>query len=359
MIASYVETNKGGKEPTTIERWGQDRSRLVEFFGADRNVRRIVQNDCIAYKTWLYDEKGYADSTVGKAIRNAKMFFSYWVRTGLLSRNPFEGIKSSNAIDESRTIYIPKEEVITAMEYCPDAEWRAIFGLARFAGLRPGEILVLKLNDIKWDHDRIIVKSPKTKRHEGGGQRKIPLFPELRPILQDVFDYAGEGAEYVLDRLRNRSESVMKGKPPNLGKILKDILDKAGIECWSKPFVSMRSSCETDLAGQYPIQVVTAWIGNSPAVAQRHYLKVLPEHFERAICSEREGLGEVDSNLRANFQTGKGQKRDQQEEKEVICRKREKIRINKTRHFAQGVTPNTIRKKTKLPDKDSNLGPSG
>lgn len=32
----------------------------------------------------------------------------------------------------------------------------------------------------------------------------------------------------------------------------------------------------------YPIQCVTAWIGNSPKIAQRHYLMVTEEHFRRA-----------------------------------------------------------------------------
>ncbi|MGL6225132.1 MAG: tyrosine-type recombinase/integrase [Thermoguttaceae bacterium] len=286
LTAEFIEKHRGGKEPGTLDMWGQDRNRLLGFFGEAKPVPSITRADCEVYKTWLYDEKGYADSTVGRAIRNAKMFFGYWVRTGLLSWNPFEGVKSSNEIDESRNHYIPVETVNLAMEYCPDAEWRAIFGLARFAGLRPGEILVLKLNDIKWDRNRIIVPSPKTKRYKGGGQREIPLFPSLRTILYDVCEQAEVGAVYVLDRLRRRSVGLKNGHKPNLGKIVNDIFERAGIPRWTKPFVSMRGSCETDLAEKYPIQTVTAWIGNSPAVAQKHYLRVLPEHFERALREE-------------------------------------------------------------------------
>jgi hypothetical protein len=39
------------------------------------------------------------------------------------------------------------------------------------------------------------------------------------------------------------------------------------------------------LAEIFPIQVVTAWIGNSPKVAQKHYLRVLPSHYEQATKS--------------------------------------------------------------------------
>jgi len=278
LLDQYIATYSGGKEPGTLVKWESDKKRIVQFFGTDKDIKTITRSDCSSYKTWLYQECHLADSTVGRAIRGARMFFTAWVRDGILSRNPFDGVKGSNAIDESRNHYIPAETVKLAMEYCPDAEWRVIFALARFGGLRPGEIFVLKLDAIKWERDIIIVTSPKTKLHVGGGQREIPIFPELRPYLLDVAESAREGAVYVLDRLRERTTG--KAKTPNLGKIVTDILERAGIPKWTKPFVSMRGSCETDLAEILPIQTVTAWIGNSPKVAQKHYLRVLPEHYE-------------------------------------------------------------------------------
>ena len=282
-LEKYIKNHSGGKEPETIVRWKIDRDRIIGFFGKDKNIKDIKRSDCESYKSWLYNERHFADSTVGKAIRNARMFFTAWVRDGVLLRNPFDGVKGSNAIDESRNHYIKAETVKLATEYCPDAEWRAIFALARFGGLRPGEIYILKLDAIKWDRDKIIVTSPKTKRHVGGGQREIPIFPELRPYLLDVAESARDGAVYVLDRLRERA--TCKAKTPNLGKIVNDILEKAGIPKWTKPFVSMRGSAETDLAEVFPIKVVTTWIGNSPRVAQKHYLRVLPSHFDEAVKS--------------------------------------------------------------------------
>ena len=288
LIERYIEANKGGKSPATLEKWGYDRDRLVAFFGADREVTKITRRDCESYKTWLYTEKRFIDSTAGRAIRNAKMFFTAFVRDGLIDRNPFDGVTSSNAVDESRTVRVTVEETRLAMDYCPGAEWRVVFALARFGGMRPGEILALTWDNVKWDQNRVIVVSPKTKRHVGKGQRTFPLFPELRPYLEEAFEATPEGAVHVLEDFRRRSKAVKSGKKPNLGKLLGDILAKAGIEPWSKPFVSMRSSCETDLAEIYPIQVVTAWLGNSPRVAQKHYLQVRPEHFEKAIAV---GLG--------------------------------------------------------------------
>jgi hypothetical protein len=47
------------------------------------------------------------------------------------------------------------------------------------------------------------VHSPKTEHLEDGGERWVPLFPELKPILAEAFELAPEGALYVINRCRD------------------------------------------------------------------------------------------------------------------------------------------------------------
>ena len=51
---------------------------------------------------------------------------------------------------------------------------------------------------------------------------------------------------------------------------------------WEKPWQNMRSTRETELTETHPAHVVCAWIGNSEAVAAKHYLQVTSEHFQKA-----------------------------------------------------------------------------
>ena len=44
----------------------------------------------------------------------------------------------------------------------------------------------------------------------------------------------------------------------------------------------MRASRETELAKQYPIHVVTKWLGNTPRIALKHYLQVTDADFDKA-----------------------------------------------------------------------------
>ena len=68
----------------------------------------------------------------------------------------------------------------------------------------------------------------------------------------------------------------------NLRTQLGRIIQKAGLTPWPRPFQNLRSTRETELMEHYPAHVVCAWIGNSEAVARKHYLQVTDPHFERA-----------------------------------------------------------------------------
>ena len=42
------------------------------------------------------------------------------------------------------------------------------------------------------------IPEPKVEHHEGRGIRSCPIFPELRPILDEAFEIFGDKSEYVV-----------------------------------------------------------------------------------------------------------------------------------------------------------------
>ena len=68
----------------------------------------------------------------------------------------------------------------------------------------------------------------------------------------------------------------------NLRTQLLRIIKKAGLKYWPKLFQNLHSSRKTELSERRPEHVVCAWIGNSKAVARKHYLQIAEGHFERA-----------------------------------------------------------------------------
>ena len=135
-----------------------------------------------------------------------------------------------------------------------------------------------------WERDRFWVPSSKTEHHAGKEGRWVPIFPELRPHLEEAWERAAEGAVHVVTHGRQRGIDV------NLRTGLLRILRRAGLTPWPRLWQNLRSSRETELAAEYPVHVVCAWIGNSAPIAARHYLQVTEADFRRAAKNGAVGL---------------------------------------------------------------------
>ena len=71
----------------------------------------------------------------------------------------------------------------------------------------------------------------------------------------------------------------------NLRTQFNRILRRAGVTPWPRLFQNLRASRETELTNQFPIHVVTEWLGNTPSIASKHYLQVTDDHFLLAVES--------------------------------------------------------------------------
>jgi hypothetical protein len=93
----------------------------------------------------------------------------------------------------------------------------------------------------------------------------VPIFPELRPYLEAVWEAAEPGTEWLITRYRDVSQ--------NLRTQMEKIIRRAGLKPWPKLFQNLRATRETELAETFPMHVVCEWIGNSAAIADRWALR--------------------------------------------------------------------------------------
>jgi len=283
-IQTYIENRHDVKVATRI-RWNTVRQKLVGYFGECCKADSITSKNADEYRQFLFKD-GLARATISKYLTVTRMFFNEMLKDGLIRSNPFATVRERFVVDDTRNVYVPREVVYVAMEAAPDAEWRLIIALSRFGGLRcPTEVLSLKWENIHWANNRIIVPSPKTEHHPNGAQRVIPLFPELIEPLRDVERTKPAEAIYVISKHRCRADVSDSWADSNLREPMLDILKRAKIKPWPKLFHAMRGSCETDLVqdGKYPLKAVTTWMGHSYKVAEKHYLRVTEDEFDRAV----------------------------------------------------------------------------
>jgi integrase len=294
FLDTYIEARQGIK-PRTRAKYRSTRESLVDYFGAEKLLEDISEGDC---DEWYWSIlKKRAENTARKHAAVAKVLFHAAVSKRLLASNPFSHLKATIKPNESRFHFITREVAQKVLDACPDAEWRLIFALSRFGGLRcPSEHLALRWVDIDWKRSRITITSPKTEHHEGGGTRVIPLFAELLPYLEDAQQLAELGAEFVITRYRSNNQ--------NLRTQLGRIIERAGLEPWPKLFQNLRSTRETELSERFPPKTVCKWLGNSELVASKFYLQVTDAHFDRAV------QGEVGGSALQNALHGKPEEND-------------------------------------------------
>jgi integrase len=273
FIDEYLAFKEQKLKPTTLITLKQTRRRITKFLGSKINISDVTQADAEKYQVFLSVQEKLSDATIARDCKRCREIFDYAKKSRLIKDNPFASLKLPSQENKERMFTITPEMATKVLDACPSLEWKLIFAMARYGGIRmPSELVKLRWQDILWSENKIIIHSPKTA-HQGKPNRIIPLFPELKPLLEQAFDAAPEGSVNVIKHCQGTK---------NYRKGLKEIILKAGLLPWPKLFNNLRSTRETELAKNYSLQAATAWIGNTPKIALGHYLQVTEQEWQTA-----------------------------------------------------------------------------
>jgi integrase len=276
-LRAYVKERTDWKKP---ENYKQAIDKLETFLKKDYPLGAVKRSDVERWHRWMIQDLELSPNTAGQNVKRCRQILNQALADRLIDENPFRGVRIDLKSDKSKNRYIDEATAKAILDACPNQEWRVIFALARYGGLRtPSETLNLRWSDIHWERNRFKVRSPKTARY-GKGERVIPLWPELRAELDELFAIVEPGNKISLDSFvvqRYRSGEH------NLRTALGRIADAAGVEKWPKPFMALRASRRTELerAG-FKNHVLNDWFGHTGAIAEEHYLQVTEADFEAA-----------------------------------------------------------------------------
>ena len=102
--------------------------------------------------------------------------------------------------NKAREFFVTHEMPTKVLEACPDAEWRLLFALSRFAGLRcPSEHLALRWADINWEarpDDRPVAKDRRPSKGKKAASYRSSL--KCEAISRCGVGRTSGEAEYVI-----------------------------------------------------------------------------------------------------------------------------------------------------------------
>jgi len=297
-LEQFLKEREDELKPESLRKLHQTKTKLLAFFEADTPLREITPEDAVAWR-WFLRGLGLSEAAIKTHSGNAKTMLTAAVHRKVIAENPFIMLKSGPT-PSKYTRYVTPDEIERVIDACPDAEWRLLFGLARYAGLRiPSESHLLTWADVDFDRGRLTVRSPKTERHEGHEQRVVPITPRLMELLQQRFDECNEGEEHLI---------TINGKGALIRQVRR-IWARAGVEPWSRLWQTLRSSCEKEWAMTFPQYAVSKWIGHSITVSGRHYANAVPDELlDKA--SGVAGCAQRNAQRKAHETGGNGEKEE-------------------------------------------------
>jgi len=285
FVALYIEEHGPTVKPETTKTWRHCKGLLLEHFDAETPLQSITEGHAVSWRTYLLKRhntrqketpRKLSEATIRKRCAIARQFFEHALRLRLIESNPFKSKRIPTSLPKGQQKeFVSAELAHKIMDKLPDWQWRLLFALARWGGVRVGsEPRRLTWPDVDWERKRMTIHSSKTEHHEGHERRVIPIFEELAGPLEEAWDMADEGQVYVLPMLQGRTDASLR-------KPLLAAIEAAGGEPWPKLWTALRATRDTELRGSEAGHVVDAWIGHDYQVAKRSYLQVTEEHFSR------------------------------------------------------------------------------
>lgn len=164
-----------------------------EHFGKDRLLSEIGRHDLVTYQNHLREKpvsvktkrgvevsrKNRSDAAVNREMSCLHHLFSEAVAWGLASRSPFDGGKAIKLKENNKRLrFLTDDEINTLLAECP-AHLKPIVSCAILTGMRRGEIISLK-----WDQVRNgFIYLNKTKTNEA---RQIPVSDALEGVFREI-----------------------------------------------------------------------------------------------------------------------------------------------------------------------------
>lgn len=277
----FIDMRKYELAVNTIESYKTTIKYALHFFGDSCKINAITPMMAQEFKSALISGKlkgamkgckGLCRISVDSQMKQIRAVFYFAVKKlKILSSNPFSGMVD-NVKQSKRWHYVTPEETQALLD-ASTQKMICLIALCRLAALRRLEAYYLTWQDVNFDKNVLHVVGDAHWQPKGRESRVIPICPELQKILLEAFERANEKTSRVC---------TLK-YPGNIRRNVIATIKRAGVNVWASAVHTLRKSCITDWAKEWPMHVVKEWAGHCDIkTTAEFYLQVTPDQYSRA-----------------------------------------------------------------------------
>ena len=272
----YVELDRKRRPCTVRDYRNLLRRDLLPEFGEER-IGEIDDDRIERYRTRLVAEGRLADRTINKQLVVLHGIFKRAMKVHKLARNPAATVDRQPDRGSGDFSVLSAAEVEAVARAAPSVIDAAVFRTAAFTGLRLGELLALRWQDVDFGRRLVRVRRSYVLGHYGAPKSgKVRSVPMIDQVLS------------ALDRLSRRERFVAPGDLVFCGPLGQPIdgsglrrrfygsLERAGLP--RIRFHDLRHTFGTLAVQVFPLSDVKAYMGHADISTTMIYVHHVPRH---------------------------------------------------------------------------------
>ncbi len=239
-FGEWVEAQRPHVSESTIRTYSDARRRMTEALGKIKSNAPLTELTTADVRTAL-DKIGkkVKAATANMDLRAFRRALEAACGEGLITSNAAKTVRPLPTTDSTERAPFTAEEVIKLMAHAYNDEWRGLILIAAHTGLRMGDVLSLKADNIEGDD--IVIRPTKTKRSRS--TIRIPLTP---PVVEWIGDREGRFFP-ELSKKTTSTHSTNFTRLMNKAGVAREVTLPGGIEA-SRSFHCLRHSFTSWLA---------------------------------------------------------------------------------------------------------------
>ncbi len=155
----------------------------LDHFARLCNPRALVDIDLpMVEQFYARRLKEVSEATANKDLRHVKACLNRAVERGYMAENPTNKVKPAREPEKEIRV-LSREEVGKLMHACPLVWWQALVAVAVTTGMRRGELLALRWEDVDFSQETVWVRNTAEHRTKSRKNRALALWPAVADLL--------------------------------------------------------------------------------------------------------------------------------------------------------------------------------